>query len=209
MQQEAGFAQGALRAKTKFKSPTTFNGRESEDAVAWMDRFEKTARYNRWTDADKLDNFEMYLEGAARKWYACEEADNRIPREWSIPRGEEDSDSESDDEDRAHGLKELFLRQFTPTDYRRFNENRLRDRKQRREESVTDYFFDVLDLCRVVNREMTEREKLDHLFRGLRADLVEKLWSMRPRNTKEFLKNAQEYQEIAARSRSKEWLVAT
>ena len=56
------------KAKMKYKSPPVFYGKEGEDPVAWVERYEKVARYNRWTDEDLKDNFEMFLDGAARKW---------------------------------------------------------------------------------------------------------------------------------------------
>ena len=61
---------------------------------------------------------------------------------------------------------------------------------------MSEYFYDVLDLCRVVNRNMLEVENIDHLFRGLRPELIEKLWGARITTTEEFLTEAQRYQTM-------------
>ena len=61
-------------------------------------------------------------------------------------------------------LKELFLKQFTPVDYRRFYESKLKNRFQGKCKPVSEYYYDILDLCRVVNQTMPRAEKLDHLL---------------------------------------------
>ena len=194
----------------KYKSPPVFYGKEGEDPVAWVERYEKVARYNRWTDEDLKDNFEMFLDGAARKWYACREDADKIPERWSNPADPASEDEDDSENEEELGLRELFLKEFTPADYRSYYENKLRDRRQGSDETVTDYYYDMLDLCRIVNRSMREREKIDHLFRGLRPELIEKLWGLRPKTYAEFLRQAQSYQEMLCRvaSRRGEWPVA-
>lgn len=44
------------------------------------------------------NNFEMFLDGAARRWYSYRENADKIPRLWTVPRQadlvtDEDSDS--------------------------------------------------------------------------------------------------------------------
>lgn len=78
--------QVADQVKMKYKAPPTFYGKEGEDAIAWMERYEKIAKYNRWSTRDLKDNFEMFLDGAARKWYSYCESLDKIPRVWTVPR---------------------------------------------------------------------------------------------------------------------------
>lgn len=57
---------------------------------------------------------------------------------------------------------------------------------------------------------MSEKRKVEHLFRGLRPDLKEKLWHLRPKKCTDFLRGAQDYYELTGRpsERSNDWTVA-
>ena len=193
------------RALMKSKKPPTFYGRDGEDSIAWMERYERTGRYNRWTDQELRFFFEAYLDGAAQKWYTCCESEGTLPAAWSVPRRDGDSDWESDSEDEGeegaprYGMKELFLRQFTPSDYTEYCENRLCGRRQGPYESVSEYYYDVLDLCRLVDRNMSEKRKVEHLIRGLCPELKEKLWLLRPKKCVDLLRSAQDYLEMTER----------
>ena len=57
--------------KKKFGRPPTFSGRDEEDVVDWIRRYESVARYNGWSQQDHHDNLEMYLKATAEKWYNC------------------------------------------------------------------------------------------------------------------------------------------
>ena len=57
----------ANRPQIKFLSPPIFKGLPDEDALDWLDRYEKTGAYNRWGNPELRENFNMYLDGAARK----------------------------------------------------------------------------------------------------------------------------------------------
>ncbi|KZR96172.1 Uncharacterized protein APZ42_009648 [Daphnia magna] len=37
-----------MAAQIKFQTPPTFTGRDGEDVVSWIHRYEKVGRYNRW-----------------------------------------------------------------------------------------------------------------------------------------------------------------
>ena len=67
------------RPQLKFKAPPNFMVKLEEDAFDWLQWYEATGAYNRWTDDDLRDNFGMYLDGIARKWFLCLKA----PAEWN------------------------------------------------------------------------------------------------------------------------------
>ncbi|KZS19714.1 Uncharacterized protein APZ42_013765 [Daphnia magna] len=81
----------------------------------------------------------------------------------------------------------MFLRAFQPQHYGRYQEAKLRQRKQGIDESGVEYFYDVIDLCRRLDPGMLEEAKVEYLFRGLKPTLVEKIWVTSPRTTVEFL----------------------
>lgn len=108
----------------------------------------------------------MYLEGAARKWFMCLAA----PDTWrdvaavvgppTVPG--------------VKGMRSVFLAAFQHENYGRYQETKVRGRKQGIEEAATEYYYDVIDLCQLVDPAMPEATKLDYLFRGLQPSLLEK-----------------------------------
>ncbi|KZR95728.1 Uncharacterized protein APZ42_010347, partial [Daphnia magna] len=68
-------------AQIKFQSPPTFGGKEGEDVVQWMHRYERIGRYNRWGDEELRDHVELSLSGAAQKWYSYKEATEQLAAE--------------------------------------------------------------------------------------------------------------------------------
>ncbi|KZS21181.1 Uncharacterized protein APZ42_011952 [Daphnia magna] len=83
----------------------------------------------------------------------------------------------------------------------------VRDRKQGIEESTIEYFYDILDLYRRVEPNMTKATKLAHLWKGLKPSLLEKLWSLKPNSCDEFLQEIKWYQEMTSRTRQEEWAI--
>lgn len=171
----------------------------------WLNRYERVGRYNHWGDNELRENFEMSLDGAALKWYSCLETAGTIPQGWQDAAGNLASGAAGPI---VPGLRTRFLSQFQPGDYTRFQERKLRQRKQGREEAMSDYFYDVLDLCRVVYPQMSEKQKLDHLYRGLKPSLMERLWMFKPATCDEFLVEAKRYQEATFMSDQREWALA-
>ncbi|KAK4024371.1 hypothetical protein OUZ56_009793 [Daphnia magna] len=171
-----------MAAQIKFQTPPIFTGRDGEDVVSWIHRYEK-------------DHIELSLEGAAGKWYACMEAAGNLPNAWSDVQGPPV----------VRGVKSTLWTQFTPVNYVQHNEAKLRARKQGIEESTLEYYYDVLDLCRRVNARMAEATKLAYLWQGLRPSVLEKFWSLKPTSCDEFLQEVKCFQEMTDRGNQDEW----
>ncbi len=127
-----------MAAQIKFIQPPLFAGKEEEDVTEWMDRYEKIGNYNRWGDAEKRAHVELSLTGAAQKWFSYKGKARQLATDWETAAGPPV----------IIGLKDQILRQFTPVNRDQFNETRLRERKQGPEESMVEFFYDVLDLLR-------------------------------------------------------------
>ncbi len=63
-------------------------------------------------------------------------------------------------------------------------------RVQGKDEDIAEYFHDVMDMCRIVQPEMTEEVRVDHLFRGLSPALYERLYVLGIQSCDEFLEKA-------------------
>jgi transposase InsO family protein len=186
-------------AQLKFITPPVFHGRPEEDALDWLSRYESIGGYNRWGNNELRANFIMYLDGTARKWFKCLTA---APAEWI------DVNVAGPPPTVNLGLRTLFLNEFQPANYGFFQEKKLRNRTQGLEEPTSSYFYDVLDLCRLVDPTMTEDTKLEYLFRGLRPTLVEKIYPLQPVTCAEFLGHVKVFEQAADMANRREWVTA-
>ncbi|KZS17048.1 Uncharacterized protein APZ42_017111 [Daphnia magna] len=160
----------------KFKAPPVFSGKGGEGAADWMDRYEVLADYNRWTDADKRANFGIYLEGPARQWFQC----------LTPPNGRGDTVARAATQQQAgtpaiSGMRSIFIKEFLQDSYAGYQERKLRNRKQRINEPATEYYYEIINLCRLIDPNMSEEAKLHHLYEGLKPTLVEKIWVLQPK----------------------------
>ncbi|KZS08161.1 Uncharacterized protein APZ42_027947 [Daphnia magna] len=193
-------AQRAPAPQLKYRFPPIFYGKKEEDVADWLERYESTAQYNRWGPNEKLENFGMHLDGTARKWFLClgavadwqdTPAVVAAPGVAAVPT--------------VPGLRTKFLTEFQAQHYSRYQEARLRQRKQRIEDSGKEYFYDVIDLCRKIDPGMTEEAKLDYLFRELKPTLLEKIWIVSPKTSTEFLAALKLHTEAAELAIRPDW----
>ena len=96
----------------------------------------------------------------------------------------------------VRGLRSTFLNEFQPERFGGFQETKLRNRKQGPTESGMDYYYDVVNLCRLIDVNMPESMKLSHLFRGLQPDLMKKIWIKRPPTCAQFLSELKIHAEV-------------
>jgi hypothetical protein len=60
-----------------------------------------------------------------------------------------------------------------------------------------EYYYDIVNLCRLVDPYTSEALKLGHLFDGLRPTFVERIWMAQPKTCEEFLTTAKLLLEVA------------
>ena len=66
----------AMEAVINFFSPPIFRGSPDEDARQWLKRYETISTHNGWGNAEKQNNFRMYLDDTARNWFLCARTSN-------------------------------------------------------------------------------------------------------------------------------------
>ncbi|KZS02808.1 Uncharacterized protein APZ42_034614 [Daphnia magna] len=143
----------------KFVSPPMFKADPADNASEWLDRFELTARYNRWGNNEIHRNVVMYLEGTARKWYLFTNIVNQwedLPVRPNLVAGQLGLPA-------AIGLRNQFLREFQQNNFVLVQEARLRQWMQGIEEDTTTYYYDILHMCHVLDSNMTQAQQLEHL----------------------------------------------
>ena len=193
-------------ANRKFVCPPKFSGAYEEDALEWLERYETTGTYNGWQPNDLAANMGMYLDGAARKWYLCTKP--TLPTDWTdtpAVAGNANAVPPIVAANAIAGLKTRFLQEFRHENHSLFQEAKLRNRVQGIDETTSNYYYDVLDMCRSVDPHMREEIRLQHLFRGLKPSLFEKIYPLRPKTCAEFLASVKIHTEAALMANRKGW----
>ena len=153
--------------KVKIQNPPKFCAGPHEDVIDWIDRYETIGAYNGWDDTALRKFFIIYLDGPARHWYQCKHS--TFPQIWA-----------STPEVRAgnvvqvqavKGTRELFLEEFQKGNNKLFMERKLRSRMQGEDESPLAYYYDIMNMFRILDPTMDENTKLDHLYQGLKRSI--------------------------------------
>ncbi|XP_077544665.1 uncharacterized protein LOC144157772 [Haemaphysalis longicornis] len=157
------------------RDPPFFTGKGNYDAEDWLSTFERVSVYNKWDDQAKLSNVEYYLREVAEVWFRN---NGRTIKTW----GE---------------FKTLFAEAFDRPAVRKLHaEQCLRVRAQQPGENFTSYIEDVVDLCRRINMDMSEQEKIRHILKGIEDDAFQMLMSKDPKTVAEIIKLCQSYDEL-------------
>ncbi|XP_077516680.1 uncharacterized protein LOC144127570 [Amblyomma americanum] len=162
---------GALRQR----DPAIFSGTDDHDVEDWLASYERVSAYNKWYAEIKLDNVIFCLTGVANLWYRNHEADMTS---WSV-------------------FKSNFSEVFGRPSVRKLRaEQRLRARSQQVGENFTSYIEDVVDLCKRVNAQMPEADKIRHILKGIDDDAFQMLLARDVRTVAEVVPLCQSYDEL-------------
>lgn len=157
------------------REPPLFSGIGDADVDDWIDAYDRASRYNHWSDVTKLTTAVFYLSDVAKLWYLNHEQEFDS---WATF---------------ATRLKEVFGR---PTMRQIVAERKLSSRAQQPTETFTSYIEDVLDLCRRVDINMTEPEKVRHLLKGIAEDVFQVILVSNPTTVSKIVEICQQFQEL-------------
>lgn len=128
------------------RDPPVFTGLRGDDVEDWLDTYDRVSAFNRWDDDIKLRSVDFYLSDAAKRWYRNRE------------------DSIADWAAFTTQLRQRFGSSTARSDGARKN---LESRVQQPHETYTSYIEDVLALCRRVDRDMAEADRVRHIIKGI------------------------------------------
>ncbi|UYV81197.1 K02A2.6-like, partial [Cordylochernes scorpioides] len=152
-----------------------FSGKGSELAHLWLKDYSRVAAYNGWDESMCLANVVFFLEGAARCWF--DNVEESITT-WNT-------------------FKEEFTRTFgDKEDYARRIESSLKVRAQKPDESVELYIQDVLNLCRQLNPNMSEEDRVGHLMKGVAENIYRALLAIELTTTGEFTQHCRRIEKL-------------
>lgn len=131
------------------QDPGTFSGTDNVDVEDWIAWYERVSKKNRWDDTLMLANVIFYLKGTARVWYETHEHDLTS---WDLCKEK---------------LNDLFGK---PLGRQLAAKKELGSRAQSSTESYISYIQDILALCRKVDGNMSEADKIGHILKGIADD---------------------------------------
>lgn len=134
----------------------TFSAQGSENATEFIDNYELVSKCNRWRDETKITLFATHLTGTPYKWFQIFKADRGENITWQI-------------------LKENFLKVFSPLALIDDALTVLQNRTQKENENTQQFVFEIIYLCNLVDKDMTESHKVNYIVQAVRPEICEEL----------------------------------
>ncbi|XP_049527643.1 uncharacterized protein LOC125947269 [Dermacentor silvarum] len=150
------------------REPPTFRGSSAEDPETWLETYERTATFNKWSDDDKLRHVYFSLDDAARTWFENRETTLAT---WDL-------------------FRENFVRTFTSVVRKERAEVLLETRVQLPNENIAIFTEEMTRLFRHADPDMSEEKKVRFLMRGVKDQLFAGLMRNPPKTVAEFLSEA-------------------
>ncbi|CAF4520283.1 unnamed protein product, partial [Rotaria sp. Silwood2] len=162
-----------LLTKTLEETPK-YSGRPDQDVDEWLKDLTTTFRMADITESQALKIIPTFLEGPAKLWFN----ENIAAFEsWNT-------------------FKSEFLHTYSSPTLKQLASNRLRHRQQHYDEPVIEYYTDVMKLCKIIDPNMTDVSKLDHLYHGLKPSLLKEVLRQAPSTPTAFLEYARQEEAL-------------
>ena len=146
-----------------------FTGMHTQDAARWLTHVSNILHVQGFTDNSELKHLiSGFLDGEALNWFQDHKA---TLHDWP-------------------DFRTAFIQRFpSPPSIRNPFEyfQQLSNRRQGLNEPTVEYYTHVLKLCHNYNPRMSDVERVDHLKKGLRPSLLEKVLDREPNKPDEFI----------------------
>ncbi|CAF4927194.1 unnamed protein product, partial [Rotaria socialis] len=146
------------------KKPTYFRG-SKDDVHDWLDKLEQRFVMVKWSDEQKLQYISIHLQDDAQRWWT--QASNVI-KTWS-------------------SFTEAVTHAFGSTKAQQLAFEQLKWYKQTINQSITQYYDTIMELCKKVDAAMPDSLKLKYLMTGIKDSLKLHVALQDPKTTDVFL----------------------
>lgn len=163
---------------TQPRDPGTFSGSDGKDVEDWLQLYERVSSSNYWDPTLMLANIIFYLTGTAQVWFLNHEQEITS---WDVCKQK---------------LIDLFGK---PIGRRRAAQKELACRAQTCTESYVTYIQDVLALCRKVDDNMPEAEKVAHILKGIADDAFTLLVFKSSSTVQDVINECRRFEEAKSR----------
>ncbi|CAF3544285.1 unnamed protein product [Rotaria sp. Silwood1] len=159
-------------AREIIKSPTYFRGAK-DDVMEWLEKLEQRFAMANWTDELKLQYISIHLQEDANRWW--NQSSTKITS-WSH-------------------FVEAIKQAFGSTKMKELTFEQLRTYKQSINQSITQYYDKVIELCKRVDTSMTDSMKLQYLMAGVKQSLKLHIALHDPQSPEAFLSYARKVED--------------
>lgn len=146
------------------KNPTYFRG-SKDDVQEWLDKIEQRFNMAKWNDEQKVQYISIHLQDDAYRWWT--QASTSI-KTWS-------------------SFTEAITRAFGSTKLQELAFEQLKWYKQTINQSITQYYDKIMELCKKVDPMMPDSLKLKYLMAGIKESLKLYVTLQDPKSTDTFL----------------------
>ncbi|CAF3016309.1 unnamed protein product [Rotaria sp. Silwood2] len=159
-------------AREIIRTPIYFQG-SKDDVLDWLEKLEQRFKMANWDDEHKLQYISIHLQGDAYKWWI--QASEKI-KSWS------------------HFVDEI-KQSFGSTRMKELAFEQLKWYKQSANQSITQYFDKIIELCRRIDTTMSDSMKLQYLTAGVKESLKFHIALKEPQTTEAFLLYARKLED--------------
>lgn len=159
-------------AREIIKSPTFFRGAK-DDVIEWLEKLEQRFTMANWTDELKLRYISIHLQEDASRWW--NQSYIKITT-WPC-------------------FVEAIKQAFGSTKMKELTFEQLRTYKQALNQSITQYYDQVIELCKRVDTSMTNSMKLQYLMAGVKQSLKLHIALHDPQSPEAFLSYARKLED--------------
>ena len=148
-----------------------FGNRDNEETGIFLRKYEQFGTAQNWSHDDLLQRLPLSLVHGASAWYARQ---SQLPTDWI-------------------DMKTRMLAEFRPPTKLECRTTNLRRRVMKPDESVTQYYEDVMELYDILEslgKGIPPQEKADKLTAGLHGTVFRDVTMMGPTNPQEFFMKA-------------------
>lgn len=157
------------------RDPPDFAGLRGDDVEEWLENFERVSAYNGWDDKLKRLTVGFSLTEIAKTWYRNNAG--RLP-DWTTFTTE---------------IRKIFGTSAARSEDAK---KKLEARVQHPCESYTSYIEDVLALCRKVNKDMSESDRVRQILKGINQFAFTALALQNPRTVSDVTTTCQRLDDL-------------
>jgi hypothetical protein len=155
------------------KRPTYFSG-SKDDVHDWLDKLEQRFRMANWNDEQKLQYISIHLQDDAYRWWMQTSTSIKT---WS-------------------SFITAIIQAFGSTRSQELAFEQLKWYKQTINQSITQYYDKIIELCKKVDPMMPDSLKMKYLMAGVKESLKMHVVLQDPKTTEAFLLSARKIEDV-------------
>lgn len=165
-----------MNDKTPFCKPGNFSGAINESVDLFLNKYNRAAKINAWTEPQKRSFLAIYLSDTALTFFENLEQNNELTN-WTQ-------------------IEEALRLEFEPTAQSHLLRIMIDKRKQLCDEPVSSYINEIESLCKRIDAKMSQSELVHTIMKGLKPQIVRYVGILDNKNLQELKQNIRKYESI-------------